>query len=337
MFFAIVYFILSPANAETEVINSPPPEMVYPQESVWKSKGGHFPFIYFNEFINAAVKEEDAHPYWAHTEKEAEELARLVTDNTSLLLNNDILAYYGHPNSRNMGILGRYSIEELDKRLKSTAEKYKELSGGRDIIRAFYLIYGTAWPGGDIGYIGDATLQRYIEYALKNDMLVFIDNQIGRFDPINAIRRMLPWLKYPNVHLALDPEWRTDKPMQEIGHLTAEEINRAQRAMEEYIIANDIPGERMLVIHQFNWVMIRNRENVRSDFRRVRLVHCISGIGTPAMKRDTYAFGARATNMPVKGFKLWYDFGISGHTDRPLMSPRDVYNLNPRPYIIMYQ
>ncbi len=33
-------------------------------------------------------------------------------------------------------------------------------------------------------------------------MIVFIDHQIGRFDPVASLRRMLPWLAYPNVHLA---------------------------------------------------------------------------------------------------------------------------------------
>jgi hypothetical protein len=169
-------------------------------------------------------------------------------------------------------------------------------------------------------------------------MLVFIDHQIGRYDPVASLRRMLPWLKYPNVHLALDPEWRTTKPMQEIGYVTAEELNRAQQEMEDYIIANNLPGERFLIVHQFNWRMISNTEAVRSDFRRVRLVHCMDGFGSPAQKRDTYAYNARVKNIPVKSFKLFYDWGIPGAgTDQPLMSPRDVFSLNPRPYIIMYQ
>ena len=237
-----------------------------------------------------------------------------------------------------MGILGRYSIEDLDKRLTTLTEEYRALSGGRNIIKAFYIIYGTVWPKGDIGYIDDATLKRYIDYAMKNDMLVFIDHQIGRFDPIDSLKKMLPWLKYPNVHLALDPEWRTNKPMQEIGHVTGEEINRAQRLMEEYIIANNLPGERFLVIHQFNWRMIRNRERVLSNFRRVRLVHCADGIGNPAQKRDSYAFNAQARNIPIKSFKLFYNLGIPGAGfDHPLLTPKEVYSLNPRPYIIMYQ
>jgi hypothetical protein len=103
------------------------------------------------------------------------------------------------------------------------------------------------------------------------------------------------------------------------------------------MIENNIPGERFLVVHQFNRIMIRNREDVQANFSRVRLVLCMPGIGTPEMKRSTYAFGAEATNMPVKGFKLWFNFGLPGHADIPLMTPEEVMELEPRPYIIMYQ
>jgi hypothetical protein len=259
-------------------------------------------------------------------------------DTGSVLLTSDILAYYGHPNSRNMGILGRYPIEELDRLLTEKAVEYERESNGRRVVKAFYIIYGTVWPGGDIGILSNEILMRYIDYGLKNDILVFIDHQIGKYDPIDSLKRMLPYLKYPNVHLALDPEWRTLKPLVEIGSVTAEEINRAQQVMEEYIIANNIPGERMLVIHQFNYVMIRNRSAVKADFSRVRLVHCADGFGHPGMKRDSYAFNAQAENIPVKGFKLFYNFGIPGAGyDEPLMTPKQVYELNPRPYVIMYQ
>ena len=149
---------------------------------------------------------------------------------------------------------------------------------------------------------------------------------------------MLPWLRYPNVHLALDPEWRTDQPMVVIGHVTGEELNTAQQVIQDYLIENNLPGERMLVIHQFNPVMIRNRDVVRTDFDRVRFVHCMDGIGHPGMKRSSYASNALALNMPIKGFKLFYNLGIPGAGfDEPLMTPRQVYELNPRPLVIMYQ
>jgi hypothetical protein len=300
--------------------------------------GKLFPSVYFTDTISMLRRAETSRPYWVNTSEEIKKIKQMSANQVSLLLNNDILAYYGHPNSRNMGILGRYSIEDLDKLLSELVVEYENISGGRGIVKAFYLIYGTVWPGAEIGILGHDTLMRYIEYGMKNDVLVFIDHQIGRYDPIDSLKRMLPYLHYPNVHLALDPEWRTLKPMVEIGHLTADEINIAQQVMEDYLIENDLPGERMLVIHQFNYLMIRNRSAVKTDFNRLRLIHCMDGIGSPSMKRDSYAFNGQATNIPVKGFKLFYNLGIPGAGfDNPLMTPKQVYDLNPRPYVIMYQ
>jgi hypothetical protein len=253
----------------------------------------------------------------------------------SILRHSDILAFYGHPLSRNMGILGRYNKEELYDKLSILADEYRE-AGGRNIVKAFYIIFGTVWPEAQIGIIQEALLREWVEFALERDMLIFLDHQMGRYTPEEGIRRMLPWLRYPNVHLALDPEWRTLRPMKEIGHITAEELNHVQQIMEDYLIGNQLPGERFLVVHQFNHIMLRNRADIRSDFTRIRFVHCISGIGTPTKKRDTYALGAQAVNLPVKGFKLWFDFGIPEHADKPLMTPLEVMELDPRPFIIMY-
>jgi hypothetical protein len=296
-----------------------------------------FPHMLFTDTINNWIRAKASKPYWAYTAEELENINQMMRFQTSMLLNYDVLAYYGHPGSRNMGILGRHSIQELDRMLTELAAEYEAI-GGRRIQKAFYLIYGTVWPRGDIGIIRESLLMPYIEYGLENNILVFIDHQIGRFDPIDSLRRMLPYLRFPNVHLALDPEWRTDQPGIFLGHVTGEEINRAQQVMEEYLIEHNLPGERMLVIHQFSPIMIRNRQDARSDFNRVRLIHCADGIGSPALKRHSYAFIAQATNMPLKGFKLFYNLGIPGAGfDNPLMTPSEVYRLNPRPVVIMYQ
>jgi len=331
LLFLVVLSLLYHAAAPIYAFTMPDTNAIF-------GNGPLFPAMYFTETVNNLRRAETSRPYWVNTKDEQETFSKNAANQVSLLLNNDILAYYGHPNSRNMGILGRHTMEELNTMLTELAAEYEAVSGGRKVRKAFYLIYGTVWPAGEIGIIGNETLTRYIEFGLENDILIFIDHQIGRYDPIDSLRRMLPWLRYPNVHLALDPEWRTTKPMVEIGRVSAEEINRAQQVMEDYIIENNIPGERMLVIHQFNYVMIGNRENVRSDFNRVRLVHCADGFGSPRVKRDSYAFNALASNIPVKAFKLFYNLGIPGAGyDSPLMTPREVYELNPRPYIIMYQ
>jgi hypothetical protein len=325
---SILFFVLF-----TVAMNAGAQSLAAPGSTLAREQKSIFPDAYFTDYLRTSAERNSRQLYWAASETEINAEAPIE----SILLNNDILAFYGHPNSRNMGILGRYTKDELNQRLTALAAEYKA-AGGRNVIKAFYIIFGTVWPAGEIGIIGEALLTEYIEYALKNDMLVFIDHQIGKYTPAEALRRMLPWLRYPNVHLALDPEWRTTKPMVEIGTVTAAEINDVQRIMENYMIENNIPGERLLVIHQFNWVMISNRERVLANFSKVRLVHCADGFGTPAEKRDSYAYNARATNMPIKAFKLFYNFDIPGAGyDRPLLTPREVFALEPRPYLVMYQ
>lgn len=328
--FAVLIALVFCSFAHSHASAMPDTEIIYRNAPI-------FPHMLFADTINNWIRAETNRPYWVHTEEELEEIARMSRNHVALLLNYDVLAYYGHPGSRNMGILGRHSIQELDRMLTELAAEYEAI-GGKKIQKAFYLIYGTVWPNGQIGIISDRLLMPYIEYGLENDILIFIDHQIGRYDPIDSLRRMLPYLRFPNVHLALDPEWRTDQPGVFLGHVTGEEINRAQQVIEDYLIEHNLPGERMLVIHQFSHIMIRNRQDVRSDFNRVRLIHCADGIGPPGMKRSSYAYVARATNMPLKGFKLFYNLGIPGAGfDEPLMTPTEVYQLNPRPYVIMYQ
>jgi hypothetical protein len=296
-----------------------------------------FPSVYFTNNISNIFMKETSRPYGVETKSQAIAREAALKDSGSMLLNEDILAFYGHPGSRNMGILGRYSIPELDAKLTKLAEEYEKI-GHRKVQRAFYLIYGTVWPGGNIGLLPDKTVREYIKYGLKHNILIFLDHQIGRYDPVESLEKMLPYLRYPNVHLALDPEWRTTKPMEEIGSISAAELNNAQRVMENYIIRHHISGERFLVIHQFNWCMIRNRSQVRTGLGQVRLIHCADGFGTPLLKRQSYAFNAAAKNMPFKGFKLFYNFGIPGAGyDKPLFTPAQVYALNPRPCLIIYQ
>jgi hypothetical protein len=297
-----------------------------------------FPGLYTLERMERLNAEERAQPYWVPSESEAAAAARRLADYRSLLLNDDVVAFYGSPLSKRMGILGRYPMHELDGLLSQAAQDFDQANGDRGVRKAFYIIYGMAWPEGEIGILRDSRLIEYIEFALERNILVFIDHQIGKYGVVDSLKKMLPYLRYPNVHLALDPEWRTLYPMAEIGSVKADELNEAQRAMEEYILAHGIPGERMLVVHQFHFKMIADRERVRSDFSRVRLVHCADGFGVPALKRMSYGYNATAGNIPVKGFKLFYKSDTPGAGfDEPLMTPSEVFGLIPRPYVVMYQ
>lgn len=255
-----------------------------------------------------------------------------------LLASNTIVAFYGHPSSTRMGILGEYSKEDLTVILDAYAKMFDKANGRDGVISAFYIIYGTCWPGGEIGYLKDSVLEEYIRFAAERGMLVFVDHQIGKYSVRQAMERILPFLKYQNVHLAIDPEWRTLKPMKEIGSITASELNEAQEMMDRYIRDNKLPGIRNLVVHQFQDKMIRNRQEVRADYERVLLVHTADGFGSPAVKMNSYRLNARAENMPVKGFKLFFksSFPLAGYDD-PLLTPEEVMAIEPRPSLIMYQ
>jgi hypothetical protein len=254
------------------------------------------------------------------------------------LANNQILAFYGKPDSRRMGILGEYSKEDLAKLLEAYSRLYDQQNGEEGVVPAFYLIYGTCWPEGEIGYLRDSVVQDYIDFAAARGMLVFVDHQIGRYPVADAVKRLLPWLKYPNVHIALDPEWRTEAPMKVIGGVNAVEINAAQEAMSDYMKAEGIPGVKMLVVHQFQDRMIADRDRVRADYDGVLLIHTADGFGPPALKRHSYSANARAENLPLKGFKLFFKTEVEGAGyDEPLLLPAEVLALEPQPRLVIYQ
>ncbi len=252
--------------------------------------------------------------------------------------NSDIVSFYGHPSSRRMGILGEYPKEKLASLLAGYARLFDEANGDRDVVPAFHLVYGTCWPEGEIGFIPASSVEEYASFAAEKGMLVFLDHQIGKYTVEDSVRRLLPFLRFPNVHLALDPEWRTLTPMREIGYITAGEINRAQELIQDYLREHGLPGVRMLVVHQFVEKMIRDRTGVRSDFDRVMPIHVMDGFGNPALKRSVYRLNARAGNLPLKGFKLFFKtpHPYAGY-DEPLMTPREVMDLEPAPVLVMYQ
>ncbi|MFW5742753.1 MAG: hypothetical protein ACOC2D_05695 [Spirochaetota bacterium] len=255
-----------------------------------------------------------------------------------VVANAQVIAYYGHPFSRYMGILGEAEIEETTRRLRERAAEYDAINGDIGVAPAFHIIYGTVYEDASVGILREHKLIEYIEYAAENDVLVFLDHQIGNGTVEDAIRMMLPYLRYEHVHLAFDPEWATDSPGREIGGVTAEDVNRAQELMQEYLEEHDLPGPRMLVVHQFNWRMIENRERVRSDYPLVQLIHHADGFGSPPNKRESWRFNVLATNMPLKGFKLFYPKSWrDGGFDIPLMTPEEVMQLEPVPVYIQYQ
>ena len=253
-----------------------------------------------------------------------------------LLTETQIISYYGNPYTADMGILGELPPETLVKTLKEHAQLYDSLNGPRGVQAALHLVYATAQshPGREglyLLYVDEETLWEYIQLACEDDLLVFLDLQIGRSDVESEITKILPYLEQPHVHVALDPEFAMSQgevPGESIGSLDAADVNAAQTFLQSALgglEAGDLP-DKILIVHQFTGNMLTNSELIR-DVPRVKLVVDMDGFGPSEIKRVKY--GWYAAPAEHSGIKLFF------RQDVDLMSEQEVLELNPD--VIIYQ
>ena len=260
-------------------------------------------------------------------------------DSAGIIAEADMVAYYGHPNNHYLGILGEAELETTAQRLRLLADEYDLVNGERAVLPTFHLIYAIAHPDGSVGTMEHEAVMRYIRFGLRHGFHVILDHQIGSGDVVPAVVSMLPYLRFDNVHLAIDPEWATERPGKVIGTVQAADVNRAQRAMQLFMERYRLPERRMLVVHQFNPVMIANLAELRHDIPQVDLIHNADGFGPPKDKYKTWREVLTVGNtIPLKGIKLFYrkPWRSWGH-DEPLMTPDEVLALQPRPVLFIYQ
>jgi len=247
--------------------------------------------------------------------------------NSEFLEENQVLSYYGNPYVPAMGILGELEPEQLVAKVKAHSRKYDALNGARGVQPALHMIYASAQPkpgadGRHLLYVDRRTVQRYIDLACKNDMLVFLDIQVGLSDPETEVEAILPYLEAPHVHAALDPEFAMpagQTPGRGVGSLDASEINAAQAVLQSFVIERGLP-DKMLVVHQFTDSMVTRRELIK-DFANVGLVIDMDGIGKPEMKAAQFA--TYAGRAEYSGIKLFFK------QDHGLMREEDVVRLEP--------
>lgn len=248
-----------------------------------------------------------------------------------------VISFYGTPLAPGLGVLGEQEPAQTVARLRAQADAYAALVPERTVVPALHLIYAIAQaePGASGLYLGstsDAIVEQYIELARANGMLLFLDIQMGRSTIEREVSGVAGFLTHPHVHLALDPEfaWGPDvTPVEEIGYLTADQINEAQALLQGIARENALP-DKILIVHQFRHGMIRGKPQIEV-YDGVELVIDMDGFGPPAAKLATYDAVVTQDGVQFPGVKLFYDY------DRPLMSPEDVLALEPRPVVVIYQ
>lgn len=253
-----------------------------------------------------------------------------------------IVAYYGNPLSRKMGALGEFPKDDMLRRLKGEVARWQTADPSTPVQPALHLIAVVAQgaPGKSGKYrmiIPDNIVNQVYGWAKEANALLFIDIQTGH-DDIRTILPRFEWvLKNPDVHLGIDPEFNLiksgAKPGKKIGTYDASDINYASGYLKDLVKKYNLPP-KVFTVHRFTRNGVTNSRNIvlRPE---VQLVMHMDGWGAPWLKRDSYKDYVVAEPVQYTGFKLFY------HNDTkkgdPLMTPKDVLRLNPKPLYIQYQ
>lgn len=255
----------------------------------------------------------------------------------ALLPRSRIVAFYGNPLSRRMGILGELDPAPMMARLDSVAAEWAAADSTHVVRPALHLIVTVAQA--DSGKDGmyrlrhtDALVQRVVDWAAPRGWLVFLDIQPGRSPVLAEVERLAHWLQRPEVHLAIDPEFTMAAghvPGRRIGTVDGTVINAVIDRLGAIVDAHHLPP-KVLVVHRFTESMLTNHAAIRTD-PRVQVVIHMDGFGPPALKRTIYRHIVEQRPVQFAGIKLFYK------NDRPMLSPGEVVAMRPVPLYVQYQ
>ena len=262
----------------------------------------------------------------------------LIGGGTELFPQRRFVALYGKPGTAGLGALGEQGPDESVTRVKELAESYQPYSD-EQVVPAFEIIATTAssaaGPDGDYSDESPAeALKPYIDAAEKNGVYVVLDLQPGRASFPQQAALYEDLLKHPNVGLALDPEWRLapgQLPLQQIGSVDAAEINETSDWLARLTRDNHLP-QKTLILHQFSMPMIQNRQSITTAHPELAIVLHADGHGTSDLKLGTW--NALKQDLP-RGIRLaWKNFYDE---DTPTFTPKQTYDLTPKPWFVSYQ
>jgi len=254
----------------------------------------------------------------------------------SLLQGRRLVAFYGTPGGAGLGILGRYDITTTLALLNEQAQAYRDLDPTVETIPAFHMVVtiADAYAGEDGDYnhrVSAETVRAWIDAANAAGVWSILDVQAGRAELMSELAWLEPFLREPNVHLAVDPEFivgAEEVPGAQLGRISGPQINQVQAWLDA--IGRASGQRRILVIHQFDNRMITQKECLL-DYPYVDLVWDADGFGGPTAKTGDYIQYSGETGFEYGGFKLFYDY------DEPLMMPAEVLELTPPPALVIYQ
>lgn len=260
----------------------------------------------------------------------------------ALLPSHRIIAYYGNLYSKNMGVLGEYPEDVMLKKLTDEVNKWQEADPATPTIPALHYIAVTAQAGAgrDGKYrarMPDAQIDKIITMAARINALVFLDVQVGHSNVETEVPLLEKYLKMPQVHLGIDPEFSMKGggvPGNAIGTFDAKDVNFAANYLQKIVRDNNLPP-KILVVHRFTQRMVTNYKQITPS-PEVQIVMNMDGFGYPANKLNTYRQYVTKEPVQFSGIKMFYKLDPQ-RLDSTEAGLERLLNLDPIPVYIQYQ
>ncbi len=260
----------------------------------------------------------------------------------ALLPFNRIIAYYGNLYSKKMGVLGEYPEGEMLAKLDVEVKKWEAADPATPVIPALHYIavVAQASAGADGKYksrMPDKEIEKVLVMAEKINAIVFLDIQVGFSTVQEEVPRLEKYLKLPNVHLGLDPEFSMKsgiRPGKIVGTMDATDMNFAAEYLAKVVKDNNLPP-KILIVHRYTQKMVTNYQLIK-PLPEVQFIMHMDGWGGKSKKIGTYKNFIYPEPVQFTGFKLFYKNDIL-EPGTVLFSPEELLKLSPQPSYIQFQ
>jgi hypothetical protein len=255
-----------------------------------------------------------------------------------------IVAYYGNPHSKKMGVLGEYPEDQMLGMLDKTVAMWKAADPATPVIPAIHLVtvvaQGAPGPGGTYNRRESSnTIEQAYKWAQSRKGLLFIDIQAGHSTLQTELPLLLKYLERPDVHLGVDPEFYMHykreglRPSTKVGQMMSSDVNYVIGELDKLVAEKKLPP-KILIVHRFRADMVPDAEQIRPT-PRVQVVMDMDGWGPPWLKFDSYRDYIVTHPVQFTGFKLFYHNDV--RKGDAVLTPVEVLRLLPRPLYIQYQ
>ncbi|WP_276482276.1 hypothetical protein [Paraflavitalea pollutisoli] len=253
-----------------------------------------------------------------------------------------VIAFYGNYYAPAMGILGQLPLTDLQRKMNSVVKDWELADPTIPVQPALHYVAVTAQrtPGQGGKYrlrMPASQLDRLLRMADSMNALVYLDVQVGLSTYQEELPALAPYLRLPQVHLGIDPEYSMKSgrvPCSEIGAVDASDINFCSQFLADLVRKEHLPP-KMLVVHRFTNAMVSNYKKIRTC-PEVQIVMNMDGFGFPQKKIDSYTDWIAGQPVQFTGFKLFFKQDVTQRWPS-IMSPQQVLQLYPQPIYIQYQ